>query len=164
MPRFLQVLNNFRNNIYAEIALIIFIHGLIHFMGFAKAFGYGNITQLTKNISKPEGVIWFITAILFIVTAVMYLFNKDWWPVVGIIAAIISQVLIITAWKDAKFGTIANLIILLVAIGSWASMHFESQFRKDVKAHLLQTNKIQCDLLTEADIKLLPQLVQKYLQ
>lgn len=32
------------------IVLIIMIHGLIHFMGFAKAFHYGNIIQLTKEI------------------------------------------------------------------------------------------------------------------
>ncbi len=37
-------------------AAIILIHGLIHCMGFAKAFGYGNITQLSKDISKPSGL------------------------------------------------------------------------------------------------------------
>jgi uncharacterized membrane protein len=44
--------------------------------------------------------------------------KKDAWPILAIIAALISQVLIIAVWKDAKFGTIANLIVLLVAIFS----------------------------------------------
>ena len=38
-------------------AFIILVHGLIHLLGFAKAFGYGNITQLTKEISKPIGML-----------------------------------------------------------------------------------------------------------
>lgn len=58
------------------IALIILMHGLIHFMGFAKAFGYGNITQLGE-VSKPMGSLWFITAFLFITVAILLLLKKD---------------------------------------------------------------------------------------
>ena len=97
-------------------AFILFVHGLIHFMGFAKAFGYGNITQITNNVSKPAGSVWFLTAFLFIIATILFLFKKEWWPVIGIVAAIISQILIATVWKDAKFGTIANLIIVAFAI------------------------------------------------
>jgi hypothetical protein len=41
---------------------ILLIHAFIHVMGFAKAFGYGNITNITKEISKPMGMLW-LTAI-----------------------------------------------------------------------------------------------------
>ena len=97
------------------IAVIILIHGLIHFMGFAKAFGYGNITQLGE-VSKPMGSLWLITAFLFIAVTILLLLKKDAWIITGIIAAVLSQLLIISAWKDAKFGTIANLILLITAI------------------------------------------------
>ena len=96
-------------------SFIILIHGLIHFMGFAKAFGYGNITQLGE-VSKPMGSLWLITAFLFIAVTILFLLKKDAWALTGIVAAILSQLLIITVWKDAKFGTIANLIILITAI------------------------------------------------
>jgi hypothetical protein len=145
-------------------AFIVFIHGLIHLIGFAKAFGYGNITQLTKEISKPMGMVWLATAILFAVAMIGFLMKKESWPVLAVIAVIISQVLIITVWKEAKFGTIANVIILAWAILSWGSINFESLFRKDVKANLERTNRIQTDLVTEADIQSLPQPVQKYLR
>jgi hypothetical protein len=85
--------------------LIIAIHGLIHLIGFAKAFGYGNITQLTKEIPQPIGIIWLTTALLFIAIAVLFLLQKDEWAILGIIIAIASQLLIFTAWQDAKFGT-----------------------------------------------------------
>jgi hypothetical protein len=132
-------------------------------MGFAKAFGYGNITQLTKYISKANGLLWFLVAILFVMATVLFLLKKESWPYIAIIAAVISQILIITVWKDAKFGSIANIIILIVAIAAWASQNFETHFRNDAKANLLRTNNFQTDLLTERDIKSLPLPVQKYL-
>jgi hypothetical protein len=142
---------------------IIFIHGLIHLMGFTKAYGYANISQLTKEISKPAGFFWLVATILFITAATMFFLKKESWPVLAIVAVVISQVLIIMVWKDAKFGTIANAVILLVAILSWGSQHFEAQFRKDVQTNLKENNA-STDLLTEADIQTLPQPVQKYLR
>jgi len=145
-------------------AFILLIHGLIHFMGFAKAYNYGNITQLTKYISKPVGLLWLFTAILFIVSVLLFLMKKESWPIIAIIAAVISQILIITVWKDAKFGTILNIIILFVAIASYATYHFEMKFKADVKRHLAKTNFPNSDLLSEADIATLPDPVQKYIR
>ena len=146
------------------LAFILLIHGLIHFMGFAKAYNYGNITQLTKYISKPLGVLWLITAFLFIVAVLLFLLKKESWPYIAIIAAVISQILIITVWKDAKFGTILNIIILFVAIASYATYHFEMKFKADVNRHLAKTNFPNNDLLSEADIATLPNPVQKYIR
>jgi ssRNA-specific RNase YbeY (16S rRNA maturation enzyme) len=44
---------------------IIIIHGLIHLMGFAKSFGLLRITELSQDISKPLGLLWLLSAILF---------------------------------------------------------------------------------------------------
>lgn len=37
--------------------LLILLHGLIHLMGFAKAFNYAAVSQLTQPISKSAGVL-----------------------------------------------------------------------------------------------------------
>jgi hypothetical protein len=145
-------------------AFIMIVHGLIHFMGFAKAFNYGSINQLTKYISKPAGSLWLIGAILFIVSVLLFLLQKESWPYLAVTAVVISQILIITVWKDAKFGTIANIIVLFVAIAGWGSQQFESTFSNDVKLHLIKTSDIQADLLKETDIQFLPLPVQKYLR
>ena len=145
-------------------AFMLLVHGLIHFMGFAKAYNYGNITQLTKYISKTNGSLWLFVAILFVMATVLFLLKNESWPYIAITAVVISQILIISNWGDAKFGSIANIIILLVAIASWGSQHFESTFRNDVKLHLLKASTIQADLLKEADLKNLPMPVQKYLR
>ncbi len=143
---------------------LVFVHGLIHIMGFARAFNYGNITQLTKAVSKPAGVFWLLTALLFAVAAILFLIKKEMWPYLAVVAVIISQILIIAAWKDAKFGTIANIIVLLAAIATWGSSRFESTFIRDVKVHLQPAKSLKTELLTEADIQPLPQAVQKYLR
>ena len=95
---------------------IIIIHGLIHILGFVKAFNLAEVNQLTRNISKPVGLFWLFAAILFILTAVFYFFGKDWWWIIGSSAVIISQVLIIRSWSDAKYGTIINLILIALII------------------------------------------------
>ena len=145
-------------------AFIMLIHGLIHCMGFAKAFNYGNITQLTRSISKTNGFLWFLVALLFVVATVLFLAKKESWPYVAISAAIISQILLITVWKDAKFGTIANAVILIAAIAGWGIQNFEAHFKNDVKQNLRRTNTFQTDVLTEDDLKPLPFPVKKYLR
>jgi hypothetical protein len=145
-------------------AFVMLIHGLIHFMGFAKAYNYGNITQITKDISKTNGLLWFFVAILFVAATILFLLKKESWPYSAVVAAVISQILIITVWKDAKFGTIVNIIVLVVAIISYATHHFEMGFKADVKRHIAQTNLPNNDILTEADIVLLPIPIQKYIR
>ncbi|HEX4956531.1 MAG TPA: hypothetical protein VFV46_00015, partial [Lacibacter sp.] len=106
----------------------MFTHGLIHFMGFAKAYGYGDMKQLTQPISKLTGSLWMFTAFLFITSAVLFLLNKESWMWIALPAVVISQVLIIMVWKDAKWGTIANFLILIVALLSFTTWRFEQQF------------------------------------
>ncbi len=37
------------------LSAIILVHGLIHLMGFAKAFDLGDMSQLTQPVSRPAG-------------------------------------------------------------------------------------------------------------
>lgn len=143
---------------------LIVVHGLIHFMGFAKAFGYADLKNLTIPISKPIGLLWVSAAVLFLVSAVLYLMSKDAWWMVAPVAVLLSQSVIFMSWHDARFGSIANLIILLVAVAAWGSHSFSKQFSRDVKSMLSVNAAGRNDLLTENDIKDLPIAVQKYLR
>jgi hypothetical protein len=146
------------------LAFVVLMHGLIHFMGFAKAFHYGDMKQLTIPISKPVGLLWITTAFLFIITAALFLLKKEYWWVIAAAAVILSQIVISIGWKDARFGTIANIIILLAVIAGWGSSRFENSWRKDVSKHLEQTNRFTTELLLKADLQHLPQPVQRYLE
>jgi hypothetical protein len=146
------------------LAFIILMHGLIHLMGFAKAFNYGDMKQLTIPISKPMGALWMIAAFLFILTAVLFFLKKEYWWMIAVVAVILSQIVIFMSWKDAKFGTIANVIVLIAATAGWGSSRFESSWKKDVQENLKHNSTITTELLTEADIQHLPQQVQQYLK
>jgi hypothetical protein len=137
------------------------IHGLIHFMGFAKAFGYGNIMQITRNISKPFGYLWLFVAFLFILSTVLILLKKDSWLFVTISAAILSQILISSVWQDAKFGTIANIVIIIVVIVAFRGKQFNKLYRNDVMNGMKHSEALS--LLTMSDIDHLPAPVKKYI-
>jgi hypothetical protein len=112
--------------------IVLFIHGMIHTLGFLKAYQLAEINQLTQNISKPMGILWLIGLILFLAAAIQFISNHDLWWITALAAVILSQVLIILFWQDGKFGTIANIIILLSVIAGYGFWSFENIFNNDV--------------------------------
>lgn len=144
--------------------IILFFHSIIHFVGFAQAFNYLNIKSFTIEITKTEGTIWLIASLLLIFTAILYYFKYNNWLIISILALIISQFLIFSFWEEAKYGTIINFVILLVTISGLFISNFEKVFRKDVDKNLSFTKEKTIEMLTESDIKNLPQPVQKYLR
>jgi hypothetical protein len=143
--------------------LIVFLHGIIHLIGFLKAFGFSEFKELTLPISKPLGVVWLITMMSFIIYGVLHLVNVKYDWLLGIIAVILSQVIIFIFWKDAKFGTLPNLTILIVSIVGLGSFIINNEFTSRVKADFLNNNTFSTDILTEKDISDLPTPVQNYL-
>jgi Na+-translocating ferredoxin:NAD+ oxidoreductase RnfD subunit len=102
------------------IILLLTVHGFTHFMGFAKAFQYAELNNLTMPISKPFGILWVLSALLFLTSAIMLLLKKRYWWTIAIPAAVLSQFAIFASWNDARFGTIANAIIVVAIIFGWA--------------------------------------------
>jgi len=152
-----------------SIAKLIFImivtfHGLIHLLGFLKAFDLAQINELTQPIGRPLGFLWLIAALLLIVTAVAFAFNNQWWWAVAILAALLSQFLIFTAWQDARVGSIPNLIILVVALLTLGSVRFEGSYQQDVHNSQERVRTQPVETITEADLQTLPQPVQRYLR
>ncbi|HEA19746.1 hypothetical protein LCGC14_1127490 [marine sediment metagenome] len=141
--------------------VILIIHGLIHFMGFAKAFDFGNIAQFTKEISKPMGLLWLLTGLLFFISAILYLMKKDTWPLIAIIAVVLSQLLIFMVWKDAKFGTIANIIILFVGIVGLGHYQFDKMVRAESKQLLQNVQTENHPAISKTAMERLPEIVQK---
>ena len=144
--------------------IVVFIHGMIHIFGFLKAYQLAEINQLTQNISKPMGILWLFALILFLAAAIQFISNHDLWWITAFVGIIISQILIIMFWQDAKFGTIANVIILLSVIAGYGFWNFENIFNNDFAVRLETGSKIEKNLLTEKEIEHLPAPVQKYLR
>jgi hypothetical protein len=90
------------------------LHGIIHSMGFVKAFRIADLAQLSRPIPKSSGVLWLLACLLFIFAAILFSIDRQSWWMFSALALILSEYLIINDWNDTKFGTAANLIILLV--------------------------------------------------
>lgn len=145
------------------LSIILMLHGGLHFLGFAKAFAIGNMAQFTKEFSKPVGLLWFLTGLLFTVSGLLVLFRKEVWVQPAILAIIVSQVLIFTVWVDTKYGTVANMIILIAAIIAFVSEHFEKSYKKEVLS-AMENTVVADQLITENDLESLPSAIKKYLR
>lgn len=125
---------------YILIALLV-IHGLIHLLGFTKAFGLAQPPQLQAAISQPVGLMWLVVALLFLVSGGMVLVAGKWWWLPAALGVVMSQILIFAAWNDAKAGSIVNLILLLpivvAALGS-APWSFRAMYEREAAAGLSQ--------------------------
>lgn len=74
----------------------------------------------------------------------------------GILALPALIILIIYYWKDAKFGTIANLIIFAISFVGLQSWRFENLYREDVREGFERNANRKEKILTEKDIEHLP--------
>ena len=141
-------------------ATLLILHSIIHLLGFIKAFRPQYISQLSRNISRPEGGVWALAFILLLAGGILYLQNNELWPAVTIGGVILSQVLITLNWEDARFGTFANLIILGVAITAQGSFRFTQQNSKEISSVM----SVQKRLAENKDPDSLPPIVQKWLK
>ena len=145
--------------------VLLVVHGLIHVMGFAKAFGLAELPQLTHPIARPLGLLWLAAAALLLATAVAVVAWPRWWWAVGAVALIVSQVVIVTSWSDARYGTVANAVLLVaVVLGFLAEgpLGFRAEFEREVRSRLAAVSGPRT--LTDSDLASLPAPVQRYLR
>ena len=86
---------------------------------------------------------------------------EEFLAICGNFAAILSQILISFVWQNAKFGTIANVMIIIAGIVAFGGVQFKTLYRNDVINGL--KNSGTTSLLTLADIDHLPAPVKKYI-
>jgi len=148
--------------------IIVFLHGLIHLLGFVKGFELKEVKELTLPISKPMGILWLSATILYFTYGALYLSNSKYAWLIGFLAVFISQILVFLFWKDAKFGTIPNVIILAVSMASFGSYNFQKLVQQET-AQLLSKNehaekRTENSTVDESALSNLPEPVRKWLR
>lgn len=145
-------------------ALVLFAHGLIHLIGFAKAFGLADLPLLTAPISQFFGMLWLTASLLFVAAAeALFLWPRGWWAIAAA-AIVVSTIAIIPSWADAGFVMAGDLIALIgVAFGFFAHGpgSLRAAFERDVDRGLSRVTPAAT--LTDTDIAHLPPPVQRYL-
>lgn len=144
--------------------LILSVHGAIHVMGFLKAFRFAEFSQLKLEISKLAGIIWLFACFLLLCSAVLFLIDSPKWFLPASAGVIISCILIFSAWGDARYGMIANILILTGIIIAAGDYQFSGKYRKEVQnSYKMETESAE-EILSEADLQKLPEPVSKYIR
>ncbi len=145
------------------LIILLGIHGIIHLFGFLKAFEIFQFNAITQPISRTFGLVWLFTFILFVFTILLLIFKSEYWWLIGFSAVVVSQILIFNYWSDAKFGTIANLIILVSVMIAYSSFSYKNKILKERIFMLENSKNITKDVITEETISGLPYIVQQWL-
>ncbi|MDQ8201834.1 hypothetical protein [Pelagicoccus sp. SDUM812003] len=98
----------------ASSVIILVIHGTIHLLGFVKAFEYAELKELNLPVTKKQGLVWLLTFVIFLLSATLLVLNLEIWKLSALFAALLSQIVILTSWADAKFGSIINVLVVIL--------------------------------------------------
>ncbi len=146
-------------------AVLLLVHGAIHLIGVSRAFA---LASGTPPVSPIIGAMWLAAAIGFAGTAVLLFIAPGRWWMLALPAVVVSQVAIVSAWHEARFGTIANVAILVPLVISMLDMRassLHSRYVRDVEEGLARVgHAAPATPITETELAPLPPLVQAYLR
>ncbi|HXS18784.1 MAG TPA: DUF6544 family protein [Polyangiaceae bacterium] len=154
------------------LSALIALHGLIHILGFLKWSGLAEVPQLSGwtlwALPGPGrsifSVLWLAVALLLSAAAALRWGGGDAWSGPALNGVALSQLLIVLAWKDAKFGTIANLIVLLPALAASGHARFSSAKDLEIQELLQTAAPSPRARVTLLDLQALPEPVARWLQ
>lgn len=146
------------------IAIFFLLHGLVHLLGFVKAFNPALTGVLSRDISRPAGVLWLLASLLFLWSLSGYLLKREWWPFVAVAGVVLSQVLISLNWADAKYGTLANFFILFLVLFSYGRMNFNQMILKETSALFSRITSYDNRALPVEDSVAVPPAVERWIK
>lgn len=112
------------------IMALLTVHGLIHAIGFAGAWGLAEIkgvspvptdivaAQATDPIVRVLGLVWLLALAAFLVAAYLLLVDSPAWRPLALAAVLVSTVPVALWWQDAFLGALVNtLVVAAVLLG-----------------------------------------------
>lgn len=144
--------------------IIVLLHGLIHLLGFIKGVGFKEVKELTLFISKPMAYVWLSATILLLIYGILYSIHSKYAWFFGLVAVFVSQILVFVFWKDAKFGTIPNVLIFVISISLLGYFSFQKRVQRETQYLLNQNQNNANTILSENDLQTMPEPVKKWLR
>jgi hypothetical protein len=153
-------------------AIVLVFHGLIHLLGFLKPWKIAAVPQLSGRAIMPlsegafrvVGVLWLIAALAFVGAAMLRLMDHESWWMIAAPAIVLSQMLIVLQWSDARAGTVANVLLALGVAVAAGTHRFHETNLQHARALLGRASPEEPSILRPDDIASLPAPVQRWLQ
>jgi hypothetical protein len=110
------------------IVALLALHGLIHAMGFAGAWGLAQLegaSRVPTNLitARPDdpivrvlALVWLLALIAFLVAAYLLLVDSPAWRPVAVAAVVVSMVPVALWLRDAPMGAVANVLVLAAGV------------------------------------------------
>ena len=160
------------------LTALLVVHGAIHLLGFLKWSGLARVPWMTGRLLVPLSLAgergfaagWLVAAGLLVAAAILRGVRQDgfqngladqWW-MAALAGVLLSQVLVVGAWSDAKAGTLANVILLLPIVAAAAHARFEARVGGEAIALLAQARDDR-RVVTPDELRRLPVPVARWL-
>ncbi|MTB52585.1 DUF6544 family protein [Lewinella sp. W8] len=144
------------------VSILLMLHFVLHTLGFLLSNDLLGAVHLPLELSRWEGVCWMLAGILFAGTLVLLWADYPRWPVGAFVAVILSQVLIILAWKVAWPGTLVNGLILLLSVVYFAQQEFRLMVSAESEELSASVTSVT-GVIGQDDLKELPLPVKNWL-
>ena len=147
------------------LAALLGVHGFIHVLGFLGAVTAAGGAVLQAPPSARVGVLWLAAAVLLVASAVLLLAGVRAWWIPALAGVVLSQALIVGAWSEAKWGTLANLVVLvplLVVLLDFRAGSLHSTYARVARRALARAEPVST--VTEGDLASLPAPVRAWLR
>lgn len=154
-------------DVATAFVFLLVVHGLLHGIGVARAYGLTDVPALSQTIPTGLGHVWLLAACLFLATALaMHVWPRHWW-VLGLMAVVVSMAAIVPSWADARTGAIVNGVVLAgVAYG--ALVHgptsLEAAYLSDRQAVASGVASDVAVIVSGDDLARVPAPVQRFLR
>jgi hypothetical protein len=116
------------------VALFFALHGLVHALGLTAAWQVGPAGTVSASpglvpaisAGTPQakflGVLWLIALAGFIAASAGLMAHLVWWRPVAAAACVVSLLLSIAWWSDAKVGALIDVAILAgLVVTAWVA-------------------------------------------
>src|SRR3954449_4174570 len=127
----------------AAAATVLGAHGLIHLLGVALLWRWGQPGELRYDDVWPTagslpgvivGGVWLAATLLFLLTAVLLLAGRPAWRPVGLLAALMSIAVLLPSASIALVGLVVDAAVL-VAVGAAVAAAQRGPRRLDTGGH-----------------------------
>src|SRR5262249_43970269 len=132
------------------LAAILALHAAIHLLGVVR-------------FARPLALLWLAALVALGAAAALMLAGRELWWTAALGGVMVSQVAIALAWRDARFGTIANAVILVAALVGAAYARFARRGDGEIEELLAQAAS-PGGAVAAADLAPLPPPVRRWLE
>ena len=117
------------------LVVLLVVHGMIHFTGMMRTILPPHAPTFKTYLNQSLGIEWALAGVLFIVSGVLLGTDHDRWWIVASTALVFSQVLIFFNWHDARFGTVANVILAIAVYFGAMIWDFQARYTSAADRH-----------------------------